>query len=498
MCNHILRFLLYLTPRCVPVMLLLIIATAQAEFAPAQGYPTFSRIDQTQFIPHNTWIRTGFFAEVSQDTFTEVTIHSPSLMTFEWGTTIQNADQGFWRLLRQDPVRQDAEPTYTQLATGVATPAPGGLFYMDLSLYLPPNPPSVPEIYHVQVIARKQATTDHTSNTSPGQSGAKIPAQTLGLWSAPVVITYSVNTDPGTRFEFPEVYRKATLVLDKITLVEDQSGSGQEEYFIAGFIQELFQHCDDVSGENCRFSIPGRQASFAPDLNNIDLSETCDTITVRPYFRCLNPPAESNFGLNNYYDEPNRWTFRLNNAPWPRTFSTTISLMEQDDGGLMEDWIDGIDFVKDETATGNLFDLHGLDENAILDYIKNSGIGEEDIVGIVVDILQVINTVANVSSAAIVGGAVAVVAVPVISAILADMEDDYYGTAIVSLVLPSNRVEDIHSLPGHVTGEGENQKYMLDSKTLRFYGPPLENIAGAFDGIIDITLHWEFSKIEVQ
>jgi hypothetical protein len=348
------------------------------------------------------------------------------------------------------------------------------------------------------VIAQKQATIDYTSNTQAGQSGTKIPAQTLGLWSAPVVITYSINTDPVTPFDIAEVYRKATLVLDTITLVEDQSGSGQEEYFLAGFIQELFQNCDDLDGENCRFSTPGRQASFAPDLTNIDLSETCDTIQVRPYFRCLNPPAASTFGLNIYYDEPNRWTFRLNNAPWPRTFSVALSLMEQDDGSLMADWIDGVDFVKDETAAGTLFDLHGLDENAILDYVKNSGMSEGDIASIIVDILQGINTAANVSGAAIAGGAAAVIAINIINAILADMEDDYYGTTVVSLVIPSNRVEDIHSLPGHVEGEGTNQKYILNSETLRFYGPPLANAAGAFDGIVDITLHWEFSNVEIQ
>lgn len=480
--------LMKLTSIMTGVALLATLSTAQAQFAPSTGQPGVSKVDNTRTIIHNTWLRGGYFSEVNQDTFTEITIHTPGFIKFEWGTTIQDADQGLWRLMRKDTAQN-----YTQIASGIATNTAGGRFDVDLRPYLPASPPTSPSVYHVEVIARKQATTDNTTNTSLGQGGTKIGATSLGTWSNPVIITYVADTMPITQFY--DVYRKATLVLDKIILVEDQYGPGQEEYFVAGFVQELLQNCD--SGP-CTFSRPGKQVSFAPSLSDINLTETCVTVNVRPYFRCLNPPSESEFGLNSYYYEQNRWDFHLGSEPndWPRDYSVVISLMEQDNGDHMADWLDGMDFVSDQVKSGDVFNLHGLDDNDVVDYLKDNGFSEGDIASTVADILQGINTAANVSGAAIIGGTAVTIAINVGSAIIQDMDDDYYGTKTVSLLLPSNRVDKVQELSGHSEGVGAYRKYVLDSETMRFRGPPPANSASSFDGVVDITFHWEFSEIE--
>ena len=82
----------------------------------------------------------------------------------------------------------------------------------------------------------------------------------------------------------------------------------------------------------------------------------------------------------------------------------------------------------------------------------------------------------------------------IVVAILEDMKDDYYGTRVAYLTLESNRLADVHALPGAVVGTGSNRRYVVKPQTIRFKGPPGANSASAFDGVVDVEFHWEFSE----
>jgi hypothetical protein len=458
--------------------------------------------DENRYRP-DTWLKGGLFSEIHEDTFTEITIDYPRTLKFEWGTNIPEADEGLWRLLYADLVRAGQEQTYTELATGIAGDAPTSVFPLDLIPYLPAKPPATPAVYIVQVIARKQPINGELTTID---SLCFPTCKTLGSWSNVVVINYS--TLPPSETKFVERYHKATLVLDKISLIDDQSGGGDEEYFVAGFIQEMFENCDDADENNCRYTSPGKQFSFAPDLNSIDLAETCDEIVVRPYFRCLEPPteekpSESEFGLSYYYYERNRWSFRLGGEGdrWPRQYTVGLSLMEQDNGDLMPGWLGVLDLVEKKLATGDLLLQDGKLTVADLQELINE-------FGVDMDVLNIATNVAHAtadaiaaavggSAGAVIGGVGAVVTAAIIvgAHIHAESKDDYYGTQLVSLAIESNRVDVIQQLPGGVTRNGQDEVYVVDNETRRFYGPPLANAAASFDGIVDITFHWEFSEM---
>jgi hypothetical protein len=331
-------------------------------------------------------------------------------------------------------------------------------------------------------VARKAASVAPTG-VSPGRSGTKVPAQEIGSWSPPVVITYVQSDIPGTSFDFPEVYREVTLVLDEIVLVDDQYGSGREEYYIAGFVQELFRECSDAPGGQCRFSIPGKQVRFGPDVG-ADLD--CDN--QRPYFRCLNPPAASDFGIfHTYYHEPHRWTFRLSSQPgtWPRRYAVALSLLEEDAGGSVAAWDAGLGELGEAVEVGEILKMS---ESAIEQYLSEHA---ADAIRFVADGVRTAALAAGASAGAVTvaGAAVAVVAYVVI-AIIEDMEDDYYGTRMGTLVLSSNRVDEIHALDGTQRGD----TFVLAPQSLRFKGPPPSGSASAFDGVVDIVYHWEFGE----
>jgi hypothetical protein len=427
-----------------------------------------------------TWVKTGFFNEIDQTQRSATTIDEPGVVRFLWGTSFTAANEGFWRLRRKV-----AESQYSLLATGRATSGTGGRFDIDLGPYLPTSPPIEPAVYHLEVVARTQSKTDASTTSHPGQVGAKIAAQEIGAWSAPVVITYATTSTPPTSFDIGDVYRKATLVVDKIVVVTDQDGPGKEEYHVGGFVQELQRSCSGSNSQGCPFSTPLAQRRFGP------------------YRRDLNPPAEAPLGwtFDLRHDPPlhpveNTFDFTLgtgtNRLAGQRRFVVTVSLIEEDAGSSIDDWQAAVVDLSDLVEQGDVF---GFSEEDVAEYLSEHA---ADAIRYVADGLQVLSTIADIGAAApIVGTGIAVAAIVVV-AILEDMKDDYYGTGAAHLTLESNRVGDIHHLPGALVGAGANRKYVLEPQRLRFKGPPASNAASAFDGVVDIELHWEFSGREQE
>ena len=424
-----------------------------------------------------TWVVTGLFNESDQSTRTRMHITSPYVMPFRWGTGYQEAVHGRWRLRRLVGTRLGAtEPTFEELASGVAGPAHFSQFTIDLRDHLPATPPSAERTYHVEVVARD------ASGGSPGTGRAAVmpSASEVGPWSAPVIITYGQNTTPSTQFDFDEVYTRARLVLDEIEVVRDQYGPGQEEYYVRGFVQELFMDCQDTNPSECRFSTPGRQYEFGADTT---AGFDCDN--GGPYFRCLSPPVSSEFG--SIPDEPAGWRFVLTDAP--RRLVLTMSMLEEDSGDSVREWGRGFDRLAD---LGELADLYRMHQDEIEEFVNENA---EEILEYVIDGIQVVNSVATAAAGPFAGAVIAVVAITeIVTQIYGDSADDYYGTQATALTLSSNQVGEVHKLPGRQVG----QTYVTDIQSLRFYGSPGVTSAGSFDGIVDITYHWEFTNREIN
>lgn len=413
-------------------------------------------------VPGATWVRTGFFNEIDQTQKTSTTINEPGFLRFIWGTSLAS-DEGFWRLRRKVAANQ-----FSLLATGIATQGKGGRFDIDLRPYLPTSPPLDSALYHLEVVARK-----------------KSPAQELGAWSAPVQITYGINQTPPTTFDIGDVYRKATLVLDKIVVVADQDGPGEEEYRVRGFVQELQRSCTPAAGEECPFSKPLVQRRFGP------------------FSRDLNPPGEAPFGwrfdasmnpplvkVNNSYEFP--LGTGTNHLAAPRRFVLSISLIEEDAGSSIDDWDVAMGELSGVVADGSIL---GLDEDDLTEFLSDHA---EDAIRYVSDGVQVVAASVDAGEAApIVGTAVAAAAF-ILVPIFEDMADDYYGTGATYLTLASNKTAEIHKLAGGRVGTGAQRKYVLKPQTLRFKGPPASNSATSFDGVVDVEFHWEFSDIAQQ
>jgi hypothetical protein len=419
-----------------------------------------------------TWVRTGFFNEIDQNQRTATTINQPAILRFIWGTTLKS-EEGFWRLRRRVAGTQ-----FSLVATGTATNGTGGRFDIDLGPYLSTTPPIEPAVYHLEVVARAKSKADQSTTTGVGQIGGKVAAQELGPWSAPVVITYAVSTAPSTSFDIGDVYRRVTFVLDKITVVADQDGPGEEEYWAAGFVQELQRSC---SAADCPFTTPLAQRRFGP------------------FRRDLNPPDEAPFGwtfnparkppiqkVSNAYDFP--LGSGTNRVTGQRRFAVAISLIEEDAGSSIDDWNTAVTRLSDVVEDGQIL---GFDKDDVTEYLSDHA---ADAIRYVADGVRLLSTIADIGVAAPIVGTAVAVATFVIVPVIQDMADDYYGTGAAHLTLESNLATEIHKLSGRQVGSGATGRYVLRSQRLRFKGPPASNAASAFDGVVDIEFHWEFSE----
>jgi hypothetical protein len=387
-----------------------------------------------------------------------VEISAPAVMDFEWGTKVEGAKRGYWKLLQIGPVNPPAGPMPRPqvLASGVNGGATGGVFSIDLKKYLPPTPPSGGTIYHVQVIA--------VANTR----GAP---QTIEPLSKPVVITYAAASysDFGKRLDTPEIYRRATLVLERFRIIEDQYGPGGEEYHTDGFMQELFE----LTPGSGLFNRPGRQVRFGPN------------------FFEMNPPRSVKLPVS-------RFEFNLNvkEEDWPRRFTVVFSALEEDNGDSVGKWKEGrnelAEILSDAELLSKLVSDH---EDEIAELLKEEGvtiaIEAAELAAIAAGAISGSSAAGPIAAAVVTG---VVVIVVVTAAVVQDLEDDDYGVAMSNVTLVSNDVSEVHKLPGALQGSGAQAKYVLKTQELVLKGPPPSLAAGSFDGIVRLRYHWEFDQ----
>ena len=125
-------------------------------------------------------------------------------------------------------------------------------------------------------------------------------------------------------FDIFEIYQTAWFVLESLEMVVDQDGSGTEEFHVAGFVQETFGTSSALSGE---------QKKFGPFYAPIDPNgpHTKGLALALPFY--LSPPGT---------------------PEWPRIFTVVISVLEEDDGGTINDWQSNLWTVAQAAASGDI------------------------------------------------------------------------------------------------------------------------------------------------
>jgi len=367
-----------------------------------------------------------------------VSLTTPKTIDFHWVTEEEQALNARWELRELNTMRV--------LASGEAGTAPGGYFRVDFSEYLVPEPPETPHIYTVRVQPFGPKRVSFPSGSDETENGDPLTP------SSPVRIVYSRDGSLPQVFHFPEVYRKLTFVLDRIRMVDDQYGPGNEEFVVFSFVQEMLG-IDAVAGQ--RHKLPTRTAELEPE------------------------PGDSK-----EFDQ--RVSFHLNNPStpdWPRVYTAVLVVLEDDDGGAVRDLLE---FAWDQIVE---YLGEGLVE-AIRKVLKELGLNK---------------TMTEAASAATAGfiasaisGGVAGIVLGMIAAaianIIGDMKDDMYGSGSHTLVLTDNTIETIMAMGGEALPDGG---WHLPQKTLRFKGAPGETMAAAWDGVVDIDIHWELSAREI-
>ncbi len=409
---------------------------------------------------YTTTLETGYFVGDAQAAWTTATISAPVKIDLRWLTTNPAAERGVWQLFRA--VKYGSTVVELLLASGKAGDAPGNVFKIDLSRYLPAKPSSsIPAVYRIRVTPGTKPKL--FQGPGPGQPVTlPIPGKAVGPPSNDVVITYSAVVTPPVEISIFEIYQRAWFELDSIRMVEDQVGGGAEEFHVAGFVQETFPMSS---------SQVGAQQTFGPYYAKIDPDGP----------RTKTMAFDGDFYLN----KPN--------APeWPRAYTVVISILEEDDGGAVNEWQSSVWTIAQDAASGEVSQvIKEYLEEKFKDYIGEN-IGQLIQAG-----GQVAQTIATIIGEVIGGivGLIVAAATIVITDIISGMSDDYYGTEVYVLVLPTNITNYIHTLPGTGSDDTGYQTYKLDDEVLGFAGYSSWPEATAWDGYVEVRFHWEFTNL---
>lgn len=420
-------------------------------------------------------IATGFLNEVNDEEFLHWVIHTPEVLPFRWSTEWDEAEEGMWRL--RGPVLRSGSGV---LATGIVSGTYN--FSIDLSKYLPAEPPESPIVYKVDIIARTKAKTASAGATSASSPSTKVPAKELGAWSVPVLITYGKDTAEPTRFDIAETYQKVDFVLDRISADDLQSEVGTEEYRIAGFIQELFRSCHNEASLDCGYHIPGFHQQFGPFGKK--LSPNKKTAQFGEVYR---HPDKG------FIPEKNRWTFDVKSQsgyPIARRLVVTTSVLEVDNGGKLNDWTNAIYGFEKAIYLDKILEFS---KSELEEYLESNA-GE--IFYIVSDAVEsfIASASESVGQIPVVGQIVIIVGF-VVKNIASSIPDDYCGAGTHAMTLPTLNSADVHKLKGTTKGAGADRRFITERYRIRYECPPNPNSATqAPDGYGDIVFHWEFHE----
>lgn len=377
--------------------------------------------------------------------YTERNLNQTETLTFRWSTEVEEAEIGQWRLLRL--------PSRSVVASGSA--GVGQLFTIDLDQYLAPQPSTFPQLFEVVITPSTAPRFEKQPGASPGSTiTVKIPSQAVGLPSNPVRIAYVRDPSLPQVFDEVNVYRKLELHVDHIEMVDQQSGLGNDEYWLYGTIQE-------IAGTTRK--VHELQKTFA------SLPE---------------PDATPNRkAVNDVY------SFHLeypSSSRWPKTYAVILTLLEEDGGDDVAEWMGWIW----NAATGWLGDAIF---DKVSEELEDLGLAKYPSQAAAASVAAVAAAIAGSITAAV-GGLVLGFVAGILAIVTQAVADDFYGTKVVTLVLPTNTEDYVTQLPGDAQPDGS---FRLRPRRPKFrYETPGGGSVKLRDGVVEVQLHWEFKDRE--
>lgn len=418
----------------------------------------------------------------------EIHVAWPEMLDFRWKTQEPEAERGYWEL--RGPVSQWSEGPV--IASGFLPDNPaetgiGGYFTIPLRNHLPPTAPQMAMTYHVRVLPLGRARRTAMAAGPQGigsmlslQPHEPVAPDGIGPWSPPAVIRYGRSyMTPPTEFDIENisVYRKAHFFLDWFKLVQDQPGPGNEEFHIAGFVMQQ-----------------------TPQSASVPLKIGPFSFSVDPDDR-----SEHRFGR--------QATFHLgtpNITLWPKVLLAVISIMEEDDGGSLNDWHASLADLAQELMSGAL----AADINAflreMLEEIKEKR--KEMAAELAAETAAYVSALIAATAREVISAFIAVVVAWILAFVRAASGDDFYGTQVYGLTLATNddqlirngKAGDIFTSRvvasgGEFTGsEQPDGSFRLSGTELQFIGLGGPDEGSPTSGIVNIMVHWEFDdKVDV-
>jgi hypothetical protein len=192
----------------------------------------------------------------------------------------------------------------------------------------------------------------------------------------------------------------------------------------------------------------------------------------------------------NFFYAPAIYNLPYPDAPnWPRVYTGAISVLEEDDGGSLNDWESELWNIAQQSLSGDIADnVTNYLEEKFKDYLRNN---TTELIHDTVHLAQAIATIVASAQAGIAGLVIAAAAL-VIADIFSGAADDFYGMQVFVFSLPTSAADYIEGLPGEPLDNG----YRLADESLAFRGATSWPEATAWDGMVEVIFHWEFTDIE--
>jgi len=376
-------------------------------------------------------------AELNQY-YGETVIHQPGVLNFRWHTTCDAAEDGRWEVRRL--------PSGSVVASGAVGNL--GPFSIDFSAFLPASPGPAPRLYEVRVTPRTKPKTVKVPGASPGSSDvAKVQSVAVGLPSNAVRVAYARDRSGVTRFYEEIIYRRLELHLDRLRLVEAQSGIGADEIWLYGSVVE--SHADEEI--------------IAHELPKL--------------FRALNGDgASSSLGYERGFHLENPTSAR-----WPKTYTVILAVLEEDGG---EDIAEMMGELWNALAGWLLDDIW----TEIRKFLDEIGVGAE-LSGSIVSTLSAIAAALTSSILGAIAGLVLSFGFGILAMVNQAVKDDFYEVQAITFVLPTNTDEYVATLNGEIQPDGT---FRLVPEYPRFHYWTMPSI-GAYDGLVEVKLHWELT-----
>ena len=358
-----------------------------------------------------TWIEGGVFGEADAGGKQEITLNQPQVLGFKWRSEEIGARAGYWEL-KQGATGQLRERVLATGTTGMDMSKPGsqGSFEIDFAKYLPPKPPTLgAAAYTVRIKPLAQQRPELQKVRPGGKIGPSTTPKIapvgppkepdgVGPWSTYVVIHYGVSTTPPQTFH--DVDRRVHFYLDSIYMVEDQQELGAEAFSVDGFIQ-----WSSPSGAGNQYRLGG----FAKlDMDGPRLHRYNGRVT---------------------FDLPSAGDF-------PRSYTVVLSILERDDGGMWGDWQQALWKIAREALSDEIELAMKERLSELRAKMASDGQAEEAMKAGIEALRE--STTNDFYTAWL-----KMVVTIIIGAIEGGLPDDYYGTEVVTFVMPTNRADVI-------------------------------------------------------